>query len=520
MDTASAPPQYLTMGLKAATASRELVRISATPTLMGLAIAAAVLGATVALAQLLRGELPEQSLMLLFLLAVLGVSISQGFWTGLVAAVAAFAAFNYFFVEPLYTLQVDSPQDALGLGVLLAAGAATGLLAGRMHDEAAAAMARADMLEQIAAFSEALGSSRTSDDVKRLLLEHLAVAGGDALLLETRDGRLSLVMSHRANLTLTPSEQDFAERASRRRTDEPRGRSNEDESQFDFTPFGTQGDVIGYRPQLGQSDRDLPTQFRKTIVRQSLLALERLALAEDAKRAADLAMQESIRSALLSSLSHDLRTPLATILGGATSLKELGEAMPQSARAELLGAIEEEAKRLSAYVGNLLDMTRLKSGVTVKLVPTDLREVLWSAATRIRRAYPGRTVHVSAGASAAIVNADAVLLEQAVFNLVDNAVKFSPAHEPVSLVITKQADDVVLAIADRGSGINPRDIDRIFDPFYRSEWTTARGTGLGLTISRLIAELHHGTVTVQSPGPDGVGSIFRLTLAVLEERRS
>ncbi len=174
-------------------------------------------------------------------------------------------------------------------------------------------------------------------------------------------------------------------------------------------------------------------QVIEAVLRQGAVALERVAFAREAEAARAAAEEEKLRSALLSSISHDLRTPLATILGSVTTLRELGEAMPAEARADLLAAIEEETDRLSRFVANLLAMTRLEAGVAVKRDWTDAADVLRAALTRARMAFPHQAGRACRWGRLAIplVRADATLLEQAVFNLIDNAARHSPAGEPV-----------------------------------------------------------------------------------------
>jgi two-component system sensor histidine kinase KdpD len=493
-------------------------RMTAAVAIRRLLLAAVVLAATVALAHVLRGQLPEQSLMLLFLLAVLLVSITQGFWTGLAMSMAAFVAYNYFFVDPLYTLRVERPEDGLALAVLLAAGAATGLLAGRVRDEAAAANARADMLARLAQFSEQLGQTRTLDDAKCILLEHLAaIEGGEAVLLEPRDGNLEISMTVPAGQSLTSTEREAAARVFRRSAAVSRTHGDDNGNRYDFMLLGKGVGVAGYRP--GPAIRHigpLAGQLRETILRQGNLAMERLVLAEDARRAEEIATRESLRSALLSSLSHDLRTPLATILGGATSLRELGDAMPATGRSELLLAIEQEARRLSGYVENLLAMARLKSGMAVQPVAFDLRDAVWGAAARARRDYPNGAIQVHVEPEDVIVRAEPALIEQAVYNLLDNALKYSPDEPPVDLRIAADNSSVTVSVTDRGSGIDPAALPRIFEPFFRGNDAGVKGSGLGLTIAHAIAELHHGCLVADSPGI-GHGATFRLTLPRDEE---
>jgi two-component system sensor histidine kinase KdpD len=486
----------------------------APPSLPGLAMVLAVLVATIALAHLLREWLPEQSLMLLFLLAVLLVSISRGFWTGLLTSLAAFLTFNFFFVEPLLTFRVSRPEDALSLAVLLVAGAATGFLAGRMRDEAATARARETVLARLAHFSEALNQLRLISEVKQSVLDHLtAVEGAHAVILEPREGKLEVCLLTPPGQVLSPEEEEAAVRTFRRGSGQSRALREMGGSRYDFVNLGAGLGVVGYRP--GPSERrlgELTDQLCRTIVQQGALAIERIKLAEAAREAEARATQERLRSTLLSSLSHDLRTPLATILGGTTSLRELGEALTPAGRLELLEAIEQETRRLSSYVGNLLDLTRLRSGLDIRRISVDVQEVAHGAANRVRQAYPGRTINLHTSGPEAIVRADAALLEQALFNLLDNALKFSPPETAVDLDVACQPLTVVVSVIDSGSGIAPGDLDRIFEPFFRSKEAGTGGTGLGLTIARSIAELHGGTLKAESPRPTGAGTIMRLAL--------
>jgi two-component system sensor histidine kinase KdpD len=484
------------------------------PSLLGILAAAAVLCVTVIFAQLLRDELPEQSLMLLFLLAVLVVSVAQGFAPGLMTSLAAFVAYNFFFVEPLYTLQVARYEDGLALAVLLVAGSTTGLLAGRMRDEAANAKARAEMLARVSRLGDRLSRTESVAEVKRLTVEHLAEdAGASALLLEPRGSALELVLAVPPDQTLRATELEAAERAFRRANSQPRTLPADNGSRYDFASLGAGHGVVGLQP--GNANARFADQsglLFRTMVQQGALAIDRVVHAEEARTAEAKATREALRSALLSSLSHDLRTPLATILGGTTSLKELWNELPAGARAELLEAIETETRRLTSYVQNLLDLTRLKSGIEIRREAVDVTDAAQSAASRARRTHPGRMIAVHAESADVIVPADAALVEQAVYNLIDNAVKYSPEDSTVDLFVTPSPSHVTVRLADRGRGIAAEDIDRIFEPFVRGRDTGVAGTGLGLAIARGIAELHRGALSVESPGRDGEGTSVRLSL--------
>ncbi len=341
----------------------------ATPSPAELAGAAAIVAAAVVIAHLLQGTLPAPSFALLFLIAVLIASIRYGFWTGIAASILAFLAYNFFLVEPLYTLRVAKAEDALALSVLLAAAATTGFLAGRLREEADAAKARAGMLEQLATFTSDLEATTTPGAIERMIVAHLAaIDGGSAVLLHPRGDRLEIQDAVPSGLQLDDAARQAAERAYRRGTDEQPAAPGWSGSAFAFSTLGPGRSVIGFRSLPShvrvQAHAD---QLRRTIVRQGQVALERAHFAQQVEVARTKAERETLRAALLSSLSHDLKTPLATILGGVTSLRELGDALTPDARSDLLLAVEEEAERLSRYVSNLLHMTRLNAGIDLTI---------------------------------------------------------------------------------------------------------------------------------------------------------
>jgi two-component system sensor histidine kinase KdpD len=255
--------------------------------------------------------------------------------------------------------------------------------------------------------------------------------------------------------------------------------------------------------------------FLEVFARQVAFAIERLRLGEEAQAATQRARSEQMRSSLLSAVSHDLRTPLATITGAGTALRdELGRLGPGQ-RDELIDTICTEAERMERLVGNILDMVRIESGgMAPRRDWVPLEEVLGSALVRLDARLQGRSVGTDIPEGLPLLPVDPVLFEQVFVNLLDNAVKYTPAGTP--LAITARVTDHVLDIevADRGSGIPDGQGERLFEKFERGARTGGGGVGLGLSICRGIVEAHGGTISAANR--PGGGAVFRIRLPLLE----
>jgi two-component system sensor histidine kinase KdpD len=247
---------------------------------------------------------------------------------------------------------------------------------------------------------------------------------------------------------------------------------------------------------------------------QTAVALEREQFAEQAEHSRVDAEAERARNALLSSVSHDLRTPLAVITGAATGLRDAGDAMPAETRRELADTIADEAIRLNRLVGELLDMTRLESGALVmRRGWHSLAEIVGGVLERLERAEPGRHVNLHASPELPLASVDDVLVGQAVHNLVENALQLSAHESPVEVAIERAEDGIAIEVRDRGPGLEPGEETRVFEKFYRGGSRKDRhGAGLGLTIARGIVQAHGGTLTA-SARPGG-GAVFRIRLPI------
>ena len=251
---------------------------------------------------------------------------------------------------------------------------------------------------------------------------------------------------------------------------------------------------------------------------QGALAIERVHLVEDIDRVKRAAEADRLRSALLTSVSHDLKTPLSSIIGAAGALRDLTASLGDGAKAELLTVIIEESERLNRFIANLLDMTRLESGAVMpNAAPHDISDIVGTAIQRAAKILAGHRLVVDVNSELPMVNVDAVLFEQVLFNLLDNAAKYAPAGTCIGIRSWRDAARVKVQVIDEGDGIPEADLERIFDKFYRARKgdTVRAGTGLGLSISRGFVEALHGTVTAANR-TDRTGAIFTVTLPVAE----
>ncbi|HXV43740.1 MAG TPA: ATP-binding protein, partial [Anaerolineae bacterium] len=316
---------------------------------------------------------------------------------------------------------------------------------------------------------------------------------------------------------------------------QPAGRGTDTLSAADarYLPLKTARGVVGVLGlKLARSGlHSTPEQRRlmEAFANQTALAIERAQLAETARQAELLQETEKLQTALFNSISHDLRTPLASITGSLSSLLEDEAVLDPAARQELLNTAHEEANRLNGLVGNLLDMSRLEAGaLKISRQPSDVQDVIGAALQQLDAMLSSRQVRIDLSPDLPLVPLDFVLIVQALVNVLDNAIKYSPSGSPIDIRAQKNAEAVEIHVADYGPGIPPDDLARIFDKFYRGPHTSLDipsdrqkrgdippGTGLGLSISSGIVEAHRGRIWAENR--PGGGTVVKLTLP-LEER--
>ena len=465
----------------------------------------------------LVGVLPAAYVVMVFLVAVLAVAALFGLWPGIAAALGSFFAYNFFFVEPTFTFDVADPREVFALGVFLAAAILTGGLAGRLREVADAARRRADTLAVLNEFAARISATADLDLIRSLIVRFVAERiDGAVVLIERTAAADTVAAAWPGDTTLTPDERRAVARVFATGEAGPRAMTTP-ERRFVFRPLVTAEGTLAVVGLAAPTGADLePERGLPVLLDQAATALERARFAEERAAAAAAVEQERLRSALLSSISHDLRTPLATILGSVTSLRQLGDRMDARDRADLLAAIEEETDRLSRFVADLLAMTRLEAGLDVRRDWIDAADVVRAAADHLRRVHPAHEFRLRVATPLPPVRGDATLLEQVLFNLGDNAAKASPPATPIDLDIARAADTLVLAITDRGRGMSADERARLFgdtEPHGATTPPETRG-GLGLAIVRRVVTAMAGTVVAESPSPLGDGTRVTLRLPI------
>lgn len=442
----------------------------------------------------------------IFLAGVLLAAFLLGSGPAYLAAGLAFVVY-FFWVDPRFAFTFGSPEDFNILMVFLAVAVLTGLLTGRVRDEAARAKARqrvnGAMLDATREFSassdEAYIRARLAHHMARAVRGEAVVADRDQVCRAPHAGRLPLLEQRLAALEAGP------ETAAEPSTYEA----------WSLRPLRAGGAVLG-AVAWRAFDEDLSEEeltLVEILVDTGAAAISRARLAAAKAEAEARARTEDLRNALLSSISHDLRTPLAAILASATSLQEFGGAFDGETRADLLATIREEAERLDGVVANLLGMSRLESGaLTLRTTPFNVPEVVRRTLER-RRREGGRTLTAVVAPDTPEALGDPVLFEQALANVVDNALRYSPPATPVDVKVRAENDDVVVEVWDEGRGVPPADRERVFEKFYRSAFAAQTpGTGLGLPITRGFVTAMGGAVSVHDRGDGQSGLVVRLRL--------
>ena len=474
-----------------------------------------------ALAELIQAWIGATNSDLVFLTAVVAVAVRFGLWPSLFASVASALAYNFFFLPPIYTFTIADPHNVTAFGFFTLVAVIVSTVAARGRNQAVATMERARTTESLYAFSRKLAGAGTLDDVL------WATAYQTALMLKVR---VVLLLPERGTIAVKtgyPPEDilDDADIAAAKWAWENnrvagRGSDTLPGAKRLFLPMHTGRGAIGVMGIDSDKPGPLLTPDQRRLLDaladQGALAIERVRLVEEMDRVERNAETERLRSALLTSISHDLKTPLAAVLGSAGTLRDLAEKLSAGEKAELLGTIIDESERLNRFIANLLDMTKLESGAIAPNVALhDLGEIVGSALRRASRILARHEVELDLAPDLPMLELDAVLFEQVLFNILDNAAKYAPAKTTIRIQAWRDGVTVSLRVIDEGSGIPPADIEHIFDKFYRAQKTdqVRAGTGLGLAISRGFVEAMHGTI-VAANRSDRSGAMFTINLPV------
>ncbi len=484
----------------------------------GYAFAAAVVVLSTLVSWPMLGRFDRLNLVMVYLLGVVLVATRHGRGPSAFAAVASVAVFDFFFVPPHLTFAVADTQYVVTFAVMLVVGLLVSTLAARVREAAEFARQREKRTQSLFALSRDLLGLRDPVEIAAEGARHVSelLRCPAAVLLPADGGRLEAAGDPRPDFAGDPRELAVAEWAF--------GHGHPAGSETDtlagararYEPLrGSRGPVGVLGVELPGSMRPLTPDQRDILAAlagQIAVPLERARLAAERDTARLAAQSEQLRSTLLSSVSHDLRTPLAAITGAASGLLETPPPAAPLAR-ELASTVLDEAERLNRLVGNLLDMTRLESGtLSPKRDWHSLEEVVGSALGRVRRYAGERRLVAEVAPGLPLVPIDAVLVEQALVNLLENALRHGGPEGAVRVAARVEGEDAVLEVSDEGPGFPAEDALRIFEKFYRARGGT--GAGLGLAIAKAIATAHGGTIRAGAGRPRG--AVFRLTLPLGE----
>lgn len=451
----------------------------------------------------LRSLIPQEAMGLIFTAVIVGAASRFGLGVGLATAAVGFLLWDFFFLAPVYAFTVSDPRELVALVVFLVVGVVTGTLAGRVRVEAEAARSRIEALRRISMFGQRLSSATAQADLLDDTAAEAASMTTAGVVMLARNNVLAPGIAAPHGTALDVAALAAAEWSFKNNIETGIGTATLPSVPWRFLPLRVNGEPVGV---LGAKPAAPPpeplAQTLRALADQAATAVERVRLTVQAARNAAREDSQKLRTALLSSLSHDLRTPLTAIRGAAETLARSGEALGAATRADLLASITEDTGRMTRFLANIMDMARVETGeinARRELVP--LGEVIEAAIGRVPGAvYAG----VKIADDARQVTADPTLLEQVVVNLLDNAVKYSPEGSRVSVTATRNGGRVVLRIADEGVGIAAAELPHVFDSFFRATRgdRVAPGTGLGLAIAKAFTEAMDGTIRAASPRID------------------
>jgi two-component system, OmpR family, sensor histidine kinase KdpD len=485
-------------------------------------VAAVVLTTSACL--LLHPRVELSNLVMVYLLGVVAVAARFGRGPGILASILSVAAFDFFFVPPRWTFVVNDTQYVLTFVVMLFVAVVISALTDRIRAQAQAARDRERRTAALLSLSRELAATREPDALLDAAARHISeLFDAQVLILMSAGGQLA-VRARRAT-TYEPTAKELAVARWVLDHDQPAGLGTATlpAAQGLYLPLiGSQGTVgvLGVSPSNRRAFRH-PEQLRllEAFVNQSALAIERAKLAEETRAAWERVEAEFVRNTLLSSVSHDLRTPLAAITGAASSLLESGTSLPESARRELAETIGGESERMERLINNLLDMTRLESGgLQLKQEWQPIAEVIGAVLHRLDKRPDGRDVRVKLPPDLPLVAFDAVAIEQVLANLLDNALQYTPPDSPIDIAARLESAAIWVEVMDRGPGIPPGKEQQIFQKFFRARPEGSngshRGIGLGLAICRGIVQAHGGTISAENR--TGGGAVFRFTLPLTD----
>lgn len=480
----------------------------------GYGVTTLLVAAVTAVASALQHVLDLGNVALLYLLPVMAAASLFGLRTGLYAGLASTLAYNFFFLPPVGTLSISNPENLISVVVLLGIAIATSHLTARVRAQADLAAASARTNAMLAGFLHRLGGVGDTDAAAQMICDdiHRLLAVQVVVLMPSRlGGTLDVIAASDSSYRLEAMDQAAAAWALDNGAVTGKGSATLAVSEWLFQPLRAGDRILGVlgvaSERAGAPVRADQLPLLRSLLDQSALVLERLRLQGEMRDVEAVRTRDRLRAALLSSVSHDLRTPLTAVIAAAAQLHH-------GATPELIGTIEGEAARLHRFVANLLDMARVEAGaLRLRLEPVDLSDAVTGAAHDARRALEGHAVRLDVPPDLPLVRADPQLLHHCLLNLLDNAGRYGDPGSEIVIEGRNRYGEIRLAVLDHGPGLPPGREGEVFETFRRLEGSdrVASGTGLGLAIVRAFAEAMGMTVAATNRA-DGAGAAFALVV--------
>jgi two-component system sensor histidine kinase KdpD len=488
-----------------------------------------VVGISAILSALARPYLSPANLVMIFLLGVVTSSYYLGRGPSILVSILSVLLYDFFLVPPFLTFAVSDTEYILTFAGLLLVGLVISQLTADVRDRAEAAQQREADTAALYALSRDLAAAESLDAILHAFLDHVSQTFGREVVIFLPDLlRKGLLepYTHNPQFQTDENEKAVAVWAYLHGQSAGHGTNTLAAAEARYIPLktvqGTVG-VLGIKPR--EPARSLEPEQRRLLeafASQAALAIERAQLAEHARQAQISQETEKLQTALLNSISHDLRTPLVSITGVISSLQAADNPMDEATRQSMLDMAGEEADRLNRLVGNLLNMPRIEAGaMRLALEPVDVQDLIGSALEQLGERNRGRTITVDVPADLPLVRMDFVLMSQVLVNLIDNAIKYSPAEALVEIRANVAGAYLEIEVSDRGVGIPKEDLGRIFEKFYRVQQPDqVSGTGLGLSICKGIVEAHGGFITAENRQGGGTVITLAVPLEAVAERNT
>ncbi|MGB8215528.1 MAG: sensor histidine kinase KdpD [Anaerolineales bacterium] len=480
--------------------------------LLGLLLVAAATG----LSALVAPYIHPTNLVVIYLLSVVLAAIYLGRGPSILVSILSVVAFDFFFVPPRLTLAVSDTEYLLTFVGLLAVSLVISQLTGMVRGQAESVQRREVETVELYELGRDLTVAANLDAVAQAAISHVGQTFSREVAVFLPAGNGLKVYAASPGLAISDNDQAVAAWVFEHGQEAGRGTQTLPEASMRYQPLKTTQGVVGVLAVKPiDPARHLTREQLRTLgafVNQIALAIERASLAGQARQAEMLEITEKLQTALLNSISHDLRTPLVSITGALSSLADDRIILDASARRSLIETAGEEADRLNRLVGNLLDMTRLESGaMRVKKETCDIQDVIGSALEELGNRIGNRSILVDVPGDLPLVQMDFVLVERVLVNVIDNALKYSPADKPIEINVHAAGAFLEIEVADRGTGIPPEDLTRVFDKFYRVQRPdNVSGTGLGLSISKGILQAQGGFIAAENRS--GGGTIISISI--------